>query len=273
MAYLFLFIKRLFLAAVIFLLILSVLSRGKRFSAYHEDPWFLRPIYMAAAPFQKSALFFKKSFHEKIDRYVFLFDAWEENQKLKSENAVLEAKVLLFNEISNENERLRDLQGWQNRSTWKSLSARVIGYDSLASSRILTIDRGTKDGLKRRQPVISKEGLVGQIYRVSSKTSQVLLLTDPSSQIDVRSDRSRARGLIRGFLTKTKLDRDDFVGRLAYLERSQEIQVGDLMVTSGLNDLFPKGIPVGDVSSVKVRDEDVFQEAIIEPKVNIGRLE
>jgi rod shape-determining protein MreC len=164
-----------------------------------------------------------------------------------------------------ENERLNHLLGFKQQTNMELLTAKVIGKDLLPDHHTITINRGTENGLKKNMAALTVAGAVGYVYRVQAYTSQILLLTDRYSAIDAIIQRSRARGITEGF------SRESF--RMRYLRRNDDVVDGDLVVTSGLDNIFPKGFPIGVVTSVKKTEYGLTQDVEVQPVVNSSNLE
>lgn len=176
------------------------------------------------------------------------------NQQLVSERAEAERlrRLLAFAEVSPERTHV---------------GARVIGVRLAPTGlQLLTIDRGADDGITRMMPVVVAEGVVGRVHAVSGGTADVLVLTDRNSSIAVRVDRTRARANVRG------IGKPD-LARLDYALRSEDVIEGDLLVTSGTDGVFPRGLPVGKVTKVERNPHGLFQDARVAPAVDVTRLE
>ena len=132
--------------------------------------------------------------------------------------------------------------------------------------QLLTIDRGSDDGLAPLMPVVVADGVVGRIHAVAGRTADVLVLTDLNSSIAVRVDRTRARANVRG------LGRPDLC-RLDYALRTEDVIEGDPLVTSGTDGVFPRGLPVGKITQLDRRQHGLFQDARVVPAVDVTRLE
>jgi rod shape-determining protein MreC len=130
------------------------------------------------------------------------------------------------------------------------------------------IDRGERDLLRAGMPVVSSEGLVGQIRRTFGRYSDVLLTVDRTSAIDVVIDRTGARGMLRG-----TGESDRYMCRIQYLARTDEVEVGDEIYTSGLGQRFPSNILIGSVTKVTRQDFGLYQEVEVQPAVNFSALE
>ena len=178
-------------------------------------------------------------------------------EQLKLENSIT-------NELLVENERLRDLLGFKKLQPLNSVTAQVIGRESSPSSRTVTINRGADDGLVKDMVMITAAGVVGKVQTVLPGTAKVILLTDPASTVAVRVQRNREEGLLEGKLESCALK---FVSYYA------DIQEGDLLVTSGLDGIYPKGLPVATVVKVTKREANAFQTVIARPVVGLSQLE
>lgn len=196
----------------------------------------------------------------------------QENQQLKAQVDHYINQLTLVRELQIENAQLRELLGLREKSPdilgpeADLLVAEVIGHDPNNLLRYLTIDRGSRDRVKPGMPVITARGLVGQISEVGTDWARVLLLTDPSSQVHAVVQRSRATGLVYCEAGA------DLIMRLAP-QVEVTAQPGDLVLTSGLGGRFPRRLLIGEITEVRRRDVDMFQEAHIRPAIDFSRLE
>lgn len=150
------------------------------------------------------------------------------------------------------------------------MSARVIGKEISPYFRVMRVrlDRGERDHVRAGMPVISTQGLVGQIRRAFGRYADVLLTVDRKSAIDVVVPRSGARGMLRGTGESNR-----YLCRIQYLSRTDEVKVGDEVYTSGLGQRFPGSILVGRITKVERRDFGLYQEVEVTPSVNFSLLE
>ncbi|HEX4926218.1 MAG TPA: rod shape-determining protein MreC, partial [Bdellovibrionales bacterium] len=197
--------------------------------------------------------------------YLNLIDVKRNNRLLAKENAELRAKLGELTELKMENERLNRLLGFQQKAPMKLLAARVTGLDLLGDHATIRINRGEKEGLKKGMAVITLEGVVGYIFALEPHSSKILVLTDRYAVIDSIVQRSRARGIVEG----KAIDRC----RLKYLHRADDVKEGDLVVTSGLDNIFPKGFPIGVVVHVEKKNFGIDQKVDLQPVVDPSRLE
>jgi rod shape-determining protein MreC len=167
-----------------------------------------------------------------------------------------------------EAERLRRLLAFAEVSPQRRyVGARVIGVRlGTAGLQLVTIDRGSDDGLARMMPVVVAEGVVGRVHSLAGHTADVLLLTDRNSSIAARVERTRARANVRG------LGKPD-AARLDYALRTEDMIEGDALVTSGTDGVFPRGLPVGKVTQLDRSAHGLFQDARVIPAVDVTRLE
>lgn len=196
--------------------------------------------------------------------YAFLVRTHRENERLTVEVEHLRLENSITNELLIENERLRDLLGFKKLQPLNSVTAQVIGMESSPSSRTVTIDKGSENGINKDMAVITSAGIVGKVHAVLPGTAKIILLTDPGSTLAVRVQRNREEGLLEGKLARCALK---------YVSFYADIQEGDLLVTSGLDGIYPKGLPVAKVFKVTKHEASAFQTVVAEPAVSFSRLE
>ena len=154
---------------------------------------------------------------------------------------------------------------FQKNISERVVAAEVIGKDPSTWFKTVIIDKGEADGLTRGLPVVMPQGIAGQVIEVANHYSKVMLILDRNSAVDSLVQRTRARGVIKGEST------DQF--RLDYVLRKKDVRVGDIIVSSGLDGIYPKGLRIGYVSEVIEHDADIFHEVIITPFVDFEKLE
>ncbi len=190
----------------------------------------------------------------------------QENQSLREENAALRNQIVLLEEARIENETLRRELAFKSAvPQFQLLAAEVVGHDSSDLMHYLIIDRGSQDGIVRGMPVLTSEGLVGRVHEVSRNSSKVMLITDPSSSVAALIQRTRGTGMVQGTLGD-QLTMD-------YITPDDPVLPGDVVLTSGLGGNFPKRLVIGHVVSAAHADVAMFQQALVEPAVNLHDLE
>jgi rod shape-determining protein MreC len=197
--------------------------------------------------------------------YVDLRRLREENKRLHGEVATLQRRIDQLEEQTLETQRLQRLLAMRQASQAEYLSARVVGKDATNWFKTILLDRGSREGVRRNQPVLAPDGLVGRVVEVTPTSAKVQLLTDPVSAVGGLVQRTRVTGIVSGNLGAG--------ARVRYLPLLGDVVVGDEVVTSGMGGVFPKGIPVGRIIAVERRSGALFQEASLQPAVDLGRLE
>jgi rod shape-determining protein MreC len=228
-----------------------------------------RNVVRVSAPVQYIASGLARGISNLWGDYVYLVEVKADNARLAFDNARLNERVRRLEEQEIENHRLKRLLGLRESLPGDIVSAVVTGKDVTEHFRVqrLTLDRGGRD-VRRDMPVVALGGLVGFVQRVAGETVDVKLVADADIAVDVVDERTGARGLVRG-----SADRDRYLLKIEYAQRSDEVDVGDLLVTSGVGRRFPKGIPVARVTRVVKRDFGIYQEVEGEPTVDFSRIE
>ena len=202
------------------------------------------------------------------NRYFDLVGVREENEQLRQQVNELEARLLANGEDLAELKRLRALVQLPVDQSWRPLGARVLagrmGPNSVLDS--ITISRGYSTGGRPGTPLVTHLGLVGRVLKASAHSSIVLLLTDPSSRIAVFSQESRAPGILTGMGTGQKLE-------VNFVQRDAKVKPSEILITSGLDGKYPKGIPVARVLRVAPSDYTQFMSIKAEPLVDLHHLE
>ena len=216
------------------------------------------------APLQRSTAAVDRAVVSVWRSAIELVGARNENVVLRVRVQQLEQEMDRRSELDIENARLRGLLDFRRTLQGDVLTARIIGRDATGLARTLVIDRGEADGVVKGAAALAPQGVVGQIFLASRHAARILLISDHNSGVDAVVERTRARGIVQGTV--------DGCG-LKYVKRTEDVQVGDTVVTSGLDGIFPKGLPVGTVVSVDKRGQGLFQSAEVTPRVDFDRLE
>ena len=259
------FLKKYRLFIVIALLILIPLFNLSLSVKNSKDlKWYDRVILLITSPIQQTITFGFESMIGLAHDYVWLVHVNKENKKLVSENNKLVEIVNNMREIEQENQRLRHLLAFKEKYLPSGVSAEVIARDTTSEYQTLRINKGHDVGLKRRMPVITPAGIVGQVINVWEHFSDVLLIMDRNSSVDATIQRSRARGILKGGMSA--------ICEFQYVARTDDVVVGDVLVTSGIEGIFPKGLLVGTVSQIRKKKYGVSQYIEIEPTVNLNKV-
>ena len=199
------------------------------------------------------------------NKYIWLINTHEENIRLKSEINHLTIENSRYRELISTYGRLQQLLNYKDTTEEPVLAAQVIGRDPTGWFRSVIIDKGKNSGVRENMPVVNAKGVVGQIVSVSYNYSKVLLLIDQNSSVDCIIERSRDSGIVKGVSSK--------VCTLDYVLKTSDVRVGDMVVSSGLDRIFPKGIHVGKVIEVKDTPGELFKSIKIKPSVDFSKLE
>lgn len=232
-----------------------------------KQPWnpVEQLIIETAAPFQKLIRQTINATRDFWTNYFYLVDVRRENERLKQEMDSLRRENSQYKELLTAHERLRSLLQFREVVDKPVVAAQVIGMDPTGWFKSVIIDKGKNAGLKWDMPVVNASGVVGRIVSVSNNYAKVLLIIDQNSALDCLTQRSRDRGMVKGTSGQ--------VCKMDYVAKSSNVSVGDLVITSGIGGVFPKGLPVGEISNVKEGEGKLFQEIEVIPSVDFSKLE
>ncbi len=258
--------KRLYtVIAVLILVAVSLISVSFYFKSPEKTGFFRKITLEAAAPLGSAVNSALGSIGMAWNRYVLLVELEEKNRELERTVASLTREVNDRREMSLECIRLRGLIDMKNDVGFPAVAARVAGRNRLSVFRTVLINKGTADGIETGFPVVAAEGVAGRIIEVSWNVSKVLLLVDYNSNIDALVQRNRCQGVLQGAGSSGC--------ELKYVQRSQDVQVGDVVISSGLDGIFPKGLLLGTVAAVEKKDSGLFQRIKVYPTLDIAKLE
>src|SRR6056297_3908343 len=217
--------------------------------------------------------FFSGIYYETVSYWHGLLnvdEVMEKNKRLERELASLKLQNLMLKGFQRENERLRKLLSFKKHVSFETLGSTVIGFSPSLWENKLIINRGSNDGVRKKMPVISYNGaLVGRIDYVGSSSSHVSLIYDPEFIVGgiVQRSESRAIGMVNG-----KLNNEE-VNIMDKISWSADIKKGDIIVTSGFSNNYPKGLPIGRVESVFSDNYGLSQGAEIKLFSSINTIE
>lgn len=198
-------------------------------------------------------------------RYVYLSGVSTENEQLKRRLARAEGDLASMSEVERENARLRELLRFSREAGVAGVAASIVGSDPSGWVRGLLINRGTLNGVDIGMAVVTPQGVVGQVVAASPDTARVLLINDHSSGVDALVQSTRVRGVLQGAGASGC--------ELRFVTKDASIKPGDLVVTSGLDRVYPKGLVLGTVGSVSVAGPGLFQSVSVKPAVDAQRAE
>jgi rod shape-determining protein MreC len=249
-----------FLCVLLSLYLVAPAAKGES----RADP--IGPILIALIrPFQTGVRAVVSGTKNVYQGYLALIGLSAENDRLRSHIVELEAERNRLLEAEATNKRLRELMDFRTELPAGSITASVIGNSASTWFNSVLLDKGTSHGVNKGMGVVSLMGVVGQVVSATSKNAKVLLITDPHSGVDVLTQQSRARGIVTGSLETGPI--------MKYVKRSEDLQEGERLVTSGLDGIFPKGLLVGTISKVQKKSFGLFQYVEINLAVDPSRIE
>jgi rod shape-determining protein MreC len=252
------------LSCIFFLLLSLFLASANTRTPYSVDP--VGVIFLEIMhPLQLGTTLAVRSVRRLWDRYVSLLALRQENEALRRRLQELQSAARRAVELDLMNKRLEDLLVFRDSFSGSAIAAQVVGRSPLGWVRTLTLGKGKRDGLSEGMAVLVPEGVVGRVVSVSPHAAQVLLISDHSSGADALVQRKRVRGIAEGTLEGRCI--------LKYVHSADDVQVGDAVVTSGLDGIFPKGQLIGEVVRVKWSANRLFQEVEVAPSVELAKVE
>jgi rod shape-determining protein MreC len=253
------------IAVVIFLVAVNIILLTIAGKNAHAPSGIGRGAMIVLAPFQKQLTRSVQAVKNIWNRYFFLASAARENQRLKKELGLHLQRLNDCAEAELANERLRKLLGFEPDVQQAMLAARVVGRDPSPWAKTIVIDKGTRNSVRQGAPVVVPEGVVGVVVEASARYAKVLLLIDPNSAVDAVVQSSRARGIVKGAGSGFCV--------FDYVLRKHQVRVGDNVISSGLDGVFPKGLRVGRISEVVRQNAGIFQNVSLTPYVDFEVLE
>lgn len=199
---------------------------------------------------------------EVLNRFWSLYQTEEE---LAQRVEALERELVEKEELRKENERLRQLLEFKKEIPGKAIPARVVGRDLVPWRKTILIDKGARDGVEKRMIIVNAQGLVGRVIEVAPLSARAILLLDPESRVSVIFQETRDTGIAEG---------NGSAGiRVTHIDRESSVKVGERVLSSGLGEVYPKGIPVGEVEMMGTEKEGLELFALVRPSVNFSKLE
>ena len=257
--------KRLKVGLNVVVLMAALLSFLRKDEVAKETSFFENIMIDSFAPLQGGIAFFWRKIVMLKDDYWANLNASRENILLKREMARLEQKLFASQETLYENERLKKLLGFVQNISSEKILARVVAWDSNSDFKVLRIDKGLKDGIRLQSAVVTDKGVVGYIYRMTDHFSDVLTILDSSNKVDGIIGRIRSRGIVEGYSFDKCI--------MKYVTRTDPIVLRDIVITSGLGNIYPKGIRIGEVSRIERESYGITQYIEIRPMVDFQNLE
>ena len=188
-----------------------------------------------------------------------------ENSLLKKENAFLQMQLSRLKEMEQENGRLRELLGFKSMQMYRMIPAKVIGYNRQAGISAIQLEISGEAKIKKNMPVLSARGLVGKVLQVSGRYATCQLVTDRNFSAAARVQRSRVEAIYQA--------KEEEIGQLIGVHHRSDVLQGDVVVTSGMNSLFPVGLVLGVVTRIEKDERELFQKVYVKSAVEFAKLE
>jgi len=218
-----------------------------------------------AGPIQKAMVTIYRKVEEIWQTYFNLVLTARENKKLKETLAETQARLNRLYELEKSNARLRALLAFKSQTPHAIVAAEVIGKDPHPWFKSVVIDKGTVEGIAPGLPVVMPRGIVGQVIETAVHTSKVILITDQNSSVDGLVQRTRAKGIVKGGPGDLTI--------FEYVLRKDVIEEGDIIVSSGFDGVYPRGLPIGRVVAIDHTESGMFQTIAVLPFVDFRKLE
>jgi rod shape-determining protein MreC len=230
---------------------------------------FDRAIVRVSAPIEFAASSVARGVSGLLSDYMYLVNVKADNQRIEYENARMKESIHKLERHEVDNRELRRLLQLREVMQGEVVSANVVGTNFTEFFRVtkLMLDRGGKD-IRLHQPVVSPDGVVGTVLRVTGDVVEVQLTVDAAFKLDVEDERTHARGFLVGTGDPAR-----YACRVGEVDARDDVEVGDLLVTSGKGNWFPRGMPVARVTAAKRREPGREQDIEAQPTVDFSRLD
>ncbi|HZD31694.1 MAG TPA: rod shape-determining protein MreC [Candidatus Angelobacter sp.] len=252
------------LAAILFAQLIALAVQVKR-PTQDGDIRLIRVWAIAGVtPFEKAVVHSQNWVHDKWTGYVWLRGVRRENEELRADMERMKLQQARLSEDANMARRIQTLLAFKEQYIQNTIAAQVIGTSGSEQSRVLYIDKGSDDGIKPDMAVITPTGIVGKIVQVSAGSAQVLPINDQLSGVGAALKETRLQGILKGAPNGTTT--------LQYIMSDEPVKPGDLVITSGGDRIFPKGLEIGRVASAEP-GKDLFLNIRVIPSARLDRLE
>jgi rod shape-determining protein MreC len=251
------------LAAAIFLQIVGLAVQVKRRSENHSTRLIRVWTVATVTPLERNIVRFQTGMSDLWHNYLYLRGVRQQNRELQDQIQQLQLEQVRLRQDAEQARRLQALLGFKEQFIDKTIAAQVIGSSGSEQSRIVYLDKGSADGITQDMAVISAQGVVGKVIQVFRHTAQVLLISDQTSGVGTILEQSRLQGVLKGKASgELVLDK---------IMAEEEVKPGDRVLTSGGDQIFPKGLPVGTVADVTRGSE--FLQVTVRPAASLNHLE
>ncbi len=256
--------KNRFRISIVIILIYFLYTLVAQVEKPRSDNWFPAFVQSVAYPFQTIYHLISTHITEAWNHYIWLIDVREENKKLYKKLLEYKTESTKTKEIQIAYHRLLNSLRFKRTNNDQKIFAEVIGEVKNGFSRLIIVNKGSDDGIKKNYSVVSHDGIIGKIQSVTSFQASVQLVTDSHSRFPVLIQRTRTKAFLQGVDGTLKIEQ---------VPQRVELEHGDKIITSGLAGIFPKGFPVGTIETIDKKRFDLLQSATIKPAVDFSKLE
>ena len=230
-----------------------------------EPSIFNQLITEVVSPVQEGLSNSKRSFSSFWDKYISIVNTGKENEILRKQMSRLESDLTGMDELRKENLRLKQLLNFSEELVQKKILAQVVGWDSANEFKVIRINKGRNHGIEEMAPVITDQGLVGYVYRVTNNYADILTILDQNNRVDIMVERTRTHGIVEGLF--------NFQCALKYVMKNEAVEVGDKLITAGVGGIYPKGIKVGMINNISQENFGMTLSIDVVPSVDFDKLE
>lgn len=257
--------QRLKVVLTVLVLGISFYHFAKRDFAYRETTFFDDFMIDSFGPVQRAFTDSQNWLSDIVNHYVANVNASKNNETLQKRIVKLESDLLSTSETTKENERLKELLKFGQNLKHQEVLAQIVAWDASSDFRVIRINKGAADGVKIQSAVVTSDGVVGYIYRLTDHFADVLTILDPNNRVDGLVARIRAHGIVEGYTDRLAL--------MKYVTRTEPVILDDTILTSGLGNIYPKGLVIGNVAKIERQSYGITQHIEISPAVDFSRLE
>ena len=244
---------------------ISIFGISQKKFNIEDSSYFHRFLAELASPVQEGLSSSKRNVVSLWDNYISIVNTAKQNTVLKKKISRLENDLFNLEEIRKENLRLKQLLSFVEESPQQKILAQVVGWDSSNEFRVIRLNKGKLHGILPMAAVVTDQGLVGYVYRVTQNYSDVLTILDQNNRVDVIVERTRTHGIVEGIL--------NFKCVLKYVTKNEPVEVGDRLITAGVGGIYPKGVKVGMITDISRENFGMTLNIEVEPAVDFHKLE
>ncbi|MFZ9001596.1 MAG: rod shape-determining protein MreC [Bacteriovoracaceae bacterium] len=257
--------KRLKLVLNVSFLLFALISFSSKKDVLQKTTLFETVMMETFVPIQRGISSVQFSIKSLINSYIANVNASKENVGLVKKVQELENEIFKLSEVSLENDRLKSLLEFRKKIPYETVTAQVVARDSHSDYKVFRVNKGYSHGIRLQSVVVTGKGLVGYVYRLTDHFSDIITIVDPEIKIDGMVQRIRSHGMLEGN-AKSKMN-------MKYIPKNDRVILYDQIVTSGLGNIFPKGLLVGRVTKIEKEHFGITQRIEVTPVVDLDKLE